>query len=310
MIVLKKYIPEWESQWDEAVLKSRAGNFLHLRKYMDYHADRFRDGSLLIERAGQCVAVFPASLHGESVISHGGLTYAGLLANEQLRAEDTLEVFEKLRTYYLSLGIRKLIYKAVPHIFKNYPAEEDLYALYRVGACLWRRDISSVIDLRKKFKYSKGRKWSINKADKAGMKLQESQDFSAFHALLTLILIKFDTRPTHTLEELTLLKKHFPDKIKLYEVLLHEQLLAGAVVYDFGDTVHTQYLAVSEEGREIGALDWLIANLIEHNYAKRCYFSFGISTENNGKNLNAGLIAQKEGFGARAIAHDFYEWVF
>lgn len=37
------------------------------------------------------------------------------------------------------------------------------------------------------------------------------------------------------------------------------------------------------------------------------YFDFGISNENNGRFLNRGLIAQKEGFGARTIVHDFYE---
>ena len=29
--------------------------------------------------------------------------------------------------------------------------------------------------------------------------------------------------------------------------------------------------------------------------------------KNEGRFLNAGLIAQKEGFGARAVVHDFYE---
>ena len=43
-------------------------------------------------------------------------------------------------------------------------------------------------------------------------------------------------------------------------------------------------------------------------YADRRYFSFGISTEQAGQYLNEGLIAQKEGFGARTVVHDFYEW--
>ena len=85
-------------------------------------------------------------------------------------------------------------------------------------------------------------------------------------------------------------------------------MLAGALVYDFGRTVHTQYLAASEEGRHLNALSLLLAELIGGVYANRSYFSFGISTEHEGRVLNGGLVAQKERFGARAIVHDFYEW--
>ena len=71
--------------------------------------------------------------------------------------------------------------------------------------------------------------------------------------------------------------------------------------------MHTQYLAASEEGRRLNALSLLLAELIGR-YAGRHYFSFGISTEQEGQVLNGGLVAQKEYFGARGIAHDFYEW--
>ena len=39
----------------------------------------------------------------------------------------------------------------------------------------------------------------------------------------------------------------------------------------------------------------------------KTYFDFGISTEENGRVLNSGLIDQKEGFGARGVVHDHYE---
>ena len=41
-------------------------------------------------------------------------------------------------------------------------------------------------------------------------------------------------------------------------------------------------------------------------YVSRQYFSFGISTENNGTVLNEGLLAYKEGFGGSTLVHDFY----
>jgi hypothetical protein len=309
MIKIVAYSNKFSSVWDLIVLNSRAGNFLHLRNYMDYHSERFVDCSVIIERSGKPVAVFPASQHDRTVISHGGLTYGGVLATNELRIEDTLQAFSQMREYYLSLGVEKLIYKAIPYVFQRYPAQEDLYALYRFGAKVARRDVSSVIELGKVFKYSKGRKWSINKGKKAGIDLRSCDNFSSFHNLLSSVLIKFNAIPTHSLAELVLLHSKFPNQIILYEALLGSELLAGAVIFDFGDTVHAQYLAASDNGREIGALDYLLAHLIENIYNNRSYFSFGISTEDSGQGLNAGLIAQKEGFGARTVVHDFYDWI-
>ena len=58
----------------------------------------------------------------------------------------------------------------------------------------------------------------------------------------------------------------------------------------------------------MGALDFLIETCIEESQQDGYqYFSFGISTEENGRVLNSGLVAQKENFGARGMVLDFYE---
>lgn len=308
MLALRPYTPADASAWDALVARSRNGNLLHRRGYMDYHADRFVDQSLVVERNGEVVAAFPANIQGRTVTSHGGLTYAGLITTQALRAESTLAVFEQIGTHYRALGAERLIYKAVPHVFHAYPAEEDLYALHRLGAQLKRRDLSSVIALQETLHFTQGRQRAVNKARKAGIRLQASADLADFHTLLTDVLRKHDTVPTHSLPELRLLQSRFPQHIVLHEARIEDDLLAGVLVYDFGRVVHTQYMAASEEGRHLDALSLLLAELIGGIYANRAYFSFGISTEREGRVLNSGLIAQKEYFGARAVVHDFYEW--
>lgn len=72
-----------------------------------------------------------------------------------------------------------------------------------------------------------------------------------------------------------------------------KELLAAALVLDFGRSVHTQYLAVSARGRQLDALSLLLAELITQVYAQRHYFSFGISTEQAGQVLNDGLVEQR-----------------
>jgi Acetyltransferase (GNAT) domain len=308
MFTVRPYAKGDANAWDALVERSRNGNLLHRRGYMDYHADRFVDQSLMIERNGEVVAVFPANIRDNLVISHGGLTYAGLITTQALRAESTLAVFEQIGNHYRSLGVERVIYKAVPHVFHAYPAEEDLYALYRLGAQLKRRDLSSAIPLQETFHFTQGRRHSIDKARKASIQLQVSDDPAAIHALLSEVLAKHDALPTHSLQELRLLQARFPQQIILHEARREGALLAGVLVYDFGRVVHTQYMAASEQGRRLDALSFLLAELIGGTYATKAYFSFGISTEQEGRILNSGLIAQKEYFGARAIVHDFYEW--
>jgi hypothetical protein len=308
MYTVRPYLPADATDWDALVERSRTGNLLHRRGYMDYHADRYPDASLVVEHRGAMVAALPASRAGDLVSSHGGLTYAGLLSTPELRAEATLAVFGQIGEHYRAAGVQRLLYKAVPRAFHAYPAEEDLYALHRLGAQLVRRDLSSVVPLREGYRFAAERRRDIRHARAAGLKIEAGGDLAAFHALLTEVLQRHGVTPTHSLAELRLLQGRFPQQIVLYTAHADAALLAGAIVYDFGRVVHTQYLAASDEGRRTGALSLLLGELIERIYADRHYLSFGISTEQQGQVLNGGLVAQKERFGARAIVHDFYEW--
>lgn len=308
MFTIKPYSKADANAWDAVVERSRNGNLLHRRGYMDYHADRFVDCSVMVEHNDVAEAVFPANIRDKTVASHAGLSYAGLITTHALRAESMLAVFGQIGDHYRALGVERVIYKAVPHVFHAYPAEEELYALHRLGAQLKRRDLSSVVALQEAFRFTSGRRHAVDKAKKAGIDVQIGSDLEGFHTLLSDVLRKHDAVPTHSLAELRLLQARFPEQIALHEARLGDVLLAGVLVYDFGRVVHTQYMAVSEEGRHLDALSFLLAELIESTYARRLYFSFGISTEQEGRVLNGGLVAQKEYFGARAIVHDVYEW--
>lgn len=305
---LMRYTVEHRSIWDDMVKKSKNGNFLHQRDYMDYHAHRFDEQSVIVFKQGNPVAVFPCNRVGDQIVSHGGLSYGGLIYGNNLHTVTVLEIFYQIAEYYRQVNVKRILYKAVPHIYHKYPAEEDLYALHRLGARICRRDISSAIRLDSRIKFSDSRKCTIRKSEKFGVEIREGDFFVEYHKLLAQVISKFGAEPVHTLQELKLLKSRLPDNFRLFGAFSGEQLLAGAIIYDFGHVVHTQYLASSDEGREIGALDFLLAQLIENTFASRQYFSFGISTEQDGKYLNEGLIFQKEGFGARGVVNDFYEW--
>ena len=138
-----RYEPGHKSVWDNFIARSKNGPFLFYRDYMDYHADRFPDCSqMFFNEQEKLVAVLPATAQGETLSSHAGLTFGGIVSDTQMKTPLMLEVFEALAAHLRAAGISRLIYKAVPHIYHLLPAEEDLYALYRHDARLVRRDVS------------------------------------------------------------------------------------------------------------------------------------------------------------------------
>ena len=310
MVKVLNYTAERKSAWDDFVDRSKNGVFLFRRDYMEYHADRFDDLSLTFaDEEGRLVALLPASVKDGVVTSHAGLTFGGVVSDQTMKASLMLELFDALEEHLKRRGAAKLIYKAVPHIYHRLPAEEDLYALFRKGARLFRRDISTTIDARERLPFSKGRRWSIKQAQKARLTVERSHDFRAFMAMEeALLAAKYDVRPTHTGEEMELLAARFPEEIKLFVSRREGGLVAGVVVYEYERVAHAQYISATDEGKKTGALDLILDFLINDYYAGARYFDFGISTERGGQHLNAGLIENKQGFGGRAVVHDFYEW--
>jgi len=301
-----KYQSDYLFEWNDFNSKSKNGLFLFHRDYLEYHNDRFVDHSLMISKNNKIICLFPANETNKEIHSHGGLTFGSLIMSFDLKATEVLEIFDLIKKYYSELGFEKIIYKAIPSIFHKYPSDEDLYALFRNDATLIRRDISSVVALKDKIRFSETKRQSVTKCIKNEIIISENEDFKEYWTLLTDVLSKFDTKPVHSLEEIEHLKASFPKNIKLFEARKEEELLAGIVIYDYEKVVHTQYMANSQEGRKIGALDFINNSLITEVFKDRNYYSFGISTESQGKHLNSGLIQQKEMMGGRGIALDFY----
>ena len=307
-MTIVRYDSSKKGEWDAFVERCKNYHFMFNRDYMDYHADRYEDCSLMIyDEKGRLNALFPANVKENSIYSHQGLTFGGLLLDHKASQKFVIQMLDELLKFYKSIGIYEVLYKSIPYIYHIMPAQEDLYAIQYLGGTLIRRDPSSAIDLRYEIKYSSMKKRNIKKAQKSSIEIKTSQDFRGYWGLLTEVLrSKYKVSPVHTLDEITNLKRNFPNNIRLFLATLKDEILAGIVIYETKTVAHTQYLSVSESGKELFALDLLIDYLIKKVYSNKRFFDFGISSIDSGKNLNEGLIGQKEGFGAHTVIHDFY----
>lgn len=308
MIQIERYNSSFSSKWNNFVKEAKNGLFFFERDFMDYHSDRFTDHSLLIYKDDTLLAVLPANEKDSIIYSHQGLTFGSLLMSKKIKTYEVLIIFDRIKAYYKELGFERIIYKAIPYPFVSYPSQEDLYALFRNNAKLIRRDISSIIEINNKIEFSSSKKNQVNKLTKVGFSIREEKNYSSFWELLNYILLKHhNVEAVHTLEEIHLLVERNPNNIRLFTLSEDTELLAGIVVFIFGDLVHTQYMSNSDNGRKKGALSFINYYLINEVFKEKKYYSFGISTENNGHFLNEGLIRQKEEMGGRGICLDTYE---
>ncbi len=306
-MTIERYTPQQSQEWDKAVETSRNGTFLHMRAYMDYHADRFRDFSLLArDNHGDVIAVLPANADGDNIHSHQGLTFGGWLMSSPADANAMMDIWGLASKFLRTNGFKRLIYKPVPHIYHKYPAEEDLYALFRAGGRLDAALISSAIDLSCPLGFNRTAKRYAQSAEKAGVTVEESDNWEEYwEILINLLAGRYNANPVHTIEEIKLLRSRFPHNIKLYTASINSHIAAGVVIYLSDTVAHCQYIATTQEGRDAKVLPLLFSHIIA-SVRDRRYFDFGTSNEDGGRILNEGLIHQKCGFGARAIVFNTY----
>lgn len=308
-MIIEVYKDEYKNIWDDFVCSSKNGTFHLLRDFLEYHRERFQDHSLLIRNQNHdLIALLPANQAGNLLSSHAGLSYGGFITGTDMTAAAMLEVFESVLLYYKSCSIDRMLYKCIPYIYHRLPAEEDRYALFLAGAILSRRDVVAVIPQMNRLSFTARRKRGFAKAQKKGVHVSECRDYQAYWAILSEVLAcRHNTKPTHNLQEIELLSSRFPNNIRLFCCWRDDIMLGGTVIYESERVAHCQYQAASDEGKRLGALDLIYDYLINDLYRNKPYFDFGNSNEANGRRLNQGLNYQKEGFGARAVAQDFYE---
>jgi hypothetical protein len=146
------------------------------------------------------------------------------------------------------------------------------------------------------------------KAIGAGLHFAETDDYASFWRVLEKVLsVRHGARAVHSIDEIKMLQNRFSQNIRLFAAFYEGEMVAGVVVFASKTVAHSQYIASTALGRELGALDLVFSQLIDDVFLEKPWFSFGISTESQGNVLNIGLIEQKEGFGARACIQHFYE---
>ena len=310
---VRAYTPADAERWDAFCAEAHGATFLHTRRFLSYHGDRFTDRSLIFEDGARWFGVMPAAQspsRPDLVVSHPGITYGGVVHGGALRGEPMLGALQAACAHYAAAGYTALLYKPVPHLYHRAPAQDDLYALFRLDAKRVRCDLSSCIALAHPLPVSERRRRALKKALRAGLMLHTGASLvdELWPVLEANLAERHGQKPVHSLAEMRLLLERFPQQISITVARLEKRAIAGTVLFIAGGVCHTQYIASNALGHEIGALDFVFDRQIqEARDMSARFFDFGNSNEDGGRSLNEGLHRFKSEFGAGGVVHEYYE---
>lgn len=306
---VKKYHPNDAAIWNEFIAQSKNATFLFQRDFMEYHQDRFDDFSLLIFEEEKLKAVLPANKKENTVYSHQGLTYGGLVFSHKLKAEKIGLILDQVLVFFKENQIETFYYKPIPGFYFPEGNQQTDFFLFKRGAVLDRKEMNLAINLGMPLQISKSKLKHFRRIEDLDLDIVEEQQFDSFwdKILEPRLLEKFDSKPVHTKAEITSLKQKFPQNIKQFSVYQQDEIIAGITIFEMGNVVKSQYGATSKKGEAVRALDFLFINLIEkYKNEKKLFFDMGIVNSDE-EDYNSGLLQQKEELGCTVYNQDFYK---
>lgn len=321
------FTQEDEKEWDNFVENgSMNGTFLQTRKFINYHPkNRFKDCSVCVRKGNELVAVLLAcEIEDEgrrTFFGHKGSTFGGItIASNIYTATMINELMEGLQRFLIKNGFEKIYLKMAPDIYQKENSDLLDYFLYKND--FRRYDELNYYIVMENYKenitapFTSSKRRDCRYSLKNGLdfrKLETRSEIAEYYKVLLMNLKKLNLMVVHSLDDLFDLKfNRFDDRIEFYGVYKNEELIAGSMLFYFGDdVVHTQYLSSDERYLKLFPMDFLIYNLIRVSVEKNMrIFTFGICTEDQGRCLNFGLSRFKEGFGTKYCINRSYEKFF
>ena len=316
-IVVEKYNQANTEQWDDFAWQANNGTIFQTRKFLNYHPpERFEDFSLIFKKEKRLIALFPATEryegHRRNLTSHRGSSYGGLITKYSLNIRDAFRLVEALVEFGTQNKFQGIELTPPPIIYQLRPSNYIDFALVKNGFGYLKREISSVIPLTFSESdvlqtFSSESRRAVRRALKLGVEVRESEDYEDFYKILKRNLkMRHNVQPTHTLDELLLLREIYPDRIRLFGAYVEEELVAGVVMFDCNERVALAfYISHNEDQQQFRGVNCLFCEIIKWSIQNNFgYLDFGIFTVDMDPNWGLGRF--KESFGAQGIFRDTF----
>ena len=319
-ITIRKYNKADFDDWENFVKTSSNGTIFHLRTFLSYHIDRnFNDNSLIFEKNGKIIAVFPAAKNGidESILySHPGASFGGFVFNNISFQESNL-ILNNLDNYCKDNNFSKVFFVYTPNIYFHQFNETLEYSLLWNNYKVKEVYLSSIIEIKNNFSpldylNSRKKRYIKNYLNNNLLKIKWNNDFDEFYPILLENKRRHGIKPTHSLDELKKINLLYPSSLHLL-LLYHDEVVVGGTlniiinnkcVMMFYNMINYNYIDLQPATIQIyESIKWVAEKKMQ-------YLDLGVSQKPKDKNPltpHETLINFKEQLGAKSIIRKAFQ---
>ena len=245
MIEILKYNDNMSKDWDLFVSSSFNGTIFHQRQFLSYHKDRkFEDCSLLFKKRGKIIALIPAAtIKRENKItfsSHPGASFGGIV-HGVLSFADCDKIIELIESYCKKNDYNNIFIVQTPTIYNSIHQNEMIdYVLKINNYQNHEYYISNILPIEKDTKSqllkifkNKNRTISYYEGlvNNYNLTFKWVDNFEDFYPILLKNKKKHNSKPTHSQEELKILKSRFPNEILQLMLYSNNIPIAGMTIF-------------------------------------------------------------------------------
>lgn len=320
--VTKKEAQLPDGQWDSYVAASFNGTIFHEAKFTGYHPeDRFDDVPLLFMKGDKIVAlinfaVIQKGLAGDNIksrqrdrsilSSYPGASWGGVVSKGPLSYQQATEIVKLIIGYALNRDLQGIEITMPSSIYYGTADDVLTFCLLEKGFRYKKRELTSVVNLnRDEVKFDRSVTKAVNKSLRSGIKTDKNEpQWESFYKLLTDNLSEKGNTPTHTLDELLLLKKLYPDRIEHWNAFKSDTYVGGLCNWEVKKGIWLIfYSCYDKEYTSDRVLNRLFHDSIRYYQSNNeSYVDFGTSSID--MKVNKGLIRFKELYSANSVFRD------
>lgn len=312
MYKIVDYTMRMQEEWDRFVSASKNGLFFFQRKFVDYHAEKIEDKSVMIFEGDELIGLLPlAKGPSKTLVSHSGLTFGGLIYRNGLDLEKLEEILRAIFLYLKDQFVDRVVIKQPPAIYNSDAYNELKFAYFKNGGHIKDVYPTSYIDFNEPSTWQQRRKRQANKALKKNIEIKIDNDFCSFwnEILIPNLQLRYHRNPVHSIEEIQLLQKRFPEQILQVNAYYLGKICTGITIFKFEGVVKLQYISSNELGKSYGALDLIMKNLQLPDFLGNQIIDMGTSMIPETERINRGVFDWKMGFGAKITLYETYSFV-
>ena len=318
MLTITKYNDILFDEWEKFISDSNNGTIFQKQAFLKYHINRkFVDGSLVIKNKSTIVAVVPAAIKKNILYSHPGSSYGGIVLSHSLDFKMIHDILKVIDEYCIAQKYKALFLINSPSIYQKKSDQSLDYLLQWNGFKQTELYISHAVDMSKtsdilSLLTKRKRRYINNNQELNSLTFEEEAYLDEFYDILIASKKKYNTTPTHSLDELIKLKDMFPQQIKLLVTRNENKIIGGSLIFFTNDNVALVfYNTILEQYRESQIAMLQLYKCMEiakkHNFQ---WIDFGVShtpEQENPLTPKFSLIHFKEQFNAKGVLRIAYQ---